>query len=557
MKSRTSFFNTTVLKKDITRFAPVWGLYSVGLLLLLLGFVDGSDRLVARSLENLCDLAALIQLFYGAICAAMLFGELFSPRMCNALHAMPLRREGWFLNRLAAGLLFFLVPTGIFSLLLIPLAGSYWYAPLLFLAISLLSFLFFFGTAALCALCAGNRLGMAALYGILQFFPLFVYCLVWVFYEPFLYGLPLEAESFLSHSPVIALTDCGFLEISYARDLYDIDAAYAPLVVSHNLQAWRYLGWTAGVGLVSLGLTVVLYRRRDLETAGDFLAFRWVKPVFLGIYCLAVGMLLYLLGEAFDTGLKYFFLLVGLAVGFFTGRMLLRRTVRVFQGKAFVVFGLILALLGVSVGAMAADLLGIVRRVPREAVIEKVELSSNYGWGYPVELTEAEDIRLIRSIHETCVEQRQEGNVAVELRYTLKNGGSVHRAYRLPADSRETEALRRYFSSRACVLGTDTPEEFLSRVQGVYVDQYDIRLSKAEVAGLVEAVCRDCDAGTMAQDYNFHREELAVTWLEFTLDVGGETGLREYRNINVYESCVNTLEYLEQLLKQYGKDFPE
>ena len=115
----------------------------------------------------------------------------------------------------------------------------------------------------------------------------------------------------------------------------------------------------------------------------------------------------------------------------------------------------------------------------------------------------------------------------------------------------------RQYISRACVLGTDTPEEFLSRVQGVYVDQYDIRLSKAEVAGLVEAVCRDCDAGTMAQDYNFHREELAVTWLEFTLDVGGETGLREYRNINVYESCVNTLEYLEQLLKQYGKDFPE
>ena len=29
MKLRTSFFNGTVLRKDITRFAPVWGLYSI------------------------------------------------------------------------------------------------------------------------------------------------------------------------------------------------------------------------------------------------------------------------------------------------------------------------------------------------------------------------------------------------------------------------------------------------------------------------------------------------------------------------------------------------
>ena len=29
MKSRTSFFNPAVLRKDITRFAPLWGMYLV------------------------------------------------------------------------------------------------------------------------------------------------------------------------------------------------------------------------------------------------------------------------------------------------------------------------------------------------------------------------------------------------------------------------------------------------------------------------------------------------------------------------------------------------
>ena len=38
MKLKTSFFNTSVLKKDITRFAPLWGLYTVFMLLVVFLF---------------------------------------------------------------------------------------------------------------------------------------------------------------------------------------------------------------------------------------------------------------------------------------------------------------------------------------------------------------------------------------------------------------------------------------------------------------------------------------------------------------------------------------
>ena len=36
MKSRTSFFNITLFKKDITRFAPLWVLYTVAMSLMML-----------------------------------------------------------------------------------------------------------------------------------------------------------------------------------------------------------------------------------------------------------------------------------------------------------------------------------------------------------------------------------------------------------------------------------------------------------------------------------------------------------------------------------------
>ena len=36
MQSKTSFFNFTAFKKDLTRFAPLWGLYALCLILGLL-----------------------------------------------------------------------------------------------------------------------------------------------------------------------------------------------------------------------------------------------------------------------------------------------------------------------------------------------------------------------------------------------------------------------------------------------------------------------------------------------------------------------------------------
>ena len=553
MKLRTSFFNPAVLKKDITRFAPVWGLYSVCFLLGYISILNGGYRWAAESVAQLCNAASTFQLIYGGICAAMLFGDLFNSRLCNALHAMPLRREGWFLNKLAAGLLFFLVPTGLFSLALIPLCGAYWYVPLIFLAVSFLSFLFFFGTGAFCALCAGNRLGMVALFAIVHLLPVLVRGVVYVFWEPFLFGIPLDMERFTYYSPAFALVDPEFLKLSYIRDTPSyIDTAQVVWEVQVNWEAWAYLGWTSLTAVVFLGLTLFLYCRRDLETAGDFLSFRWGRPVFLGIYCLVAGVLPYLLGEALDEGVEYIFLVVGLAVGFFTGRMLLDRTVRVFKGKTFLAFGLTLAVLGISMGAVAADLFGVVRRVPQAQQVEQVQLSTRYGAGAPVVLTEPEDIGQILQIHETCLERRGSGNgdfIHVELQYTLKNGGTLTRAYPVPLTAAVRAELNRHFSSWQCVFETDDWEDFCSRVRYVqtdFIDDKAMKLADTETRQLLEAIRRDCDAGNMSQIGNFHWEEDTVYWIQFGLAAHNDPYLDQYLTLEIYESCENTLAFLEQ-----------
>ena len=128
MKLKTSFFDETVLKKNITRFAPVWGLYSAFLLMLFMVAVDlGSEGVrTASNMAETLPFMVVVNCIYAFATAQLLWGDLYSSRMCNALHALPLRREGWFLTGTAAGLLFSLIPNGVFILAMLLLCGPLW-----------------------------------------------------------------------------------------------------------------------------------------------------------------------------------------------------------------------------------------------------------------------------------------------------------------------------------------------------------------------------------------------------------------------------------------------
>ena len=76
MKSRTSFFNPTVFKKDLTRFAPTWALYTVGLFMMMAVCMDTPyDYRKAENLLSILGVMAVLNLGYG-----LLNGQLL---LCN------------------------------------------------------------------------------------------------------------------------------------------------------------------------------------------------------------------------------------------------------------------------------------------------------------------------------------------------------------------------------------------------------------------------------------------------------------------------------------------
>ena len=334
MKSKTSFFNKTILRKDITRFCPVWALYLVFGLLWAFSVVDYSmDDYHIRELSASIASFGTANLIYGFVVALMLFGDLFKSRLCNGIHALAPRRESLFATHCLAGLLFSLIPNGILTLIFfVATCSQLWYISLLWLLAMTLQYLFFFGLGVFSAMCCGNRFAATVVYGLINFGAMIVRWFVITFYEPLLYGVEIGETVFLRLCPVMQLVSLyDYLRYTVAAGTGSSSIIGGADFYVPGLCEW-YMLVIGILGFVLLGLSLLLYRRRKLECAGDLMAFRWMRPVFAVVFTLTVGALFEEIGLT-TFGDEYVGLAIGILVGYFTGQMLLQRTVAVFKWK--------------------------------------------------------------------------------------------------------------------------------------------------------------------------------------------------------------------------------
>ena len=585
MKSRTSSFNLTVFKKDLTRFAPAWAIYGIVLLLVLMAAVSDNEIYYrVNNVESFVVVMAWINLFYGALVAQLLFGDLYNSRLCNALHAMPVTREGWFWTHTVSGLLFSLIPNLALALLAIPVLnlGAGWAAIPLWLLGASLQYLFFFGTAVLCVMLSGNRLGQLALYAIVQFAGLLAYWLASRIYEPLLYGIQINGEGFYPLCPAAAISQMGdIFHVDYERILNDMGefSHYEVYGVAGD-QGWGYMAICAAVGLIALGAALVLYRKRKLECAGDFVAFKVLEPVVLVLVTIFVGGFFHLCGDIFGLGIQYVLLAAGLVVGFFGCLMLLERNTRVFRKKAFLGCGALLIAFGVSLGLCWLDPLGVTRYTPKADEVESITVSDSYSIHYHSDVrfrvTEPQDIETILAVHDACIDRSatvmkdrhpDAETISTHLEYTLKNGKTIHRVYYIIPETEAGQALKDYFNLPECVLGY--PEERLAALADATFSFYSDGktsnihdLEGMDMRGLLDAIVADCKAGNMVQitayhgynafdeDFDPYITSVEIGWDREMLDgiIGNKDsyGLIDYQYIRVFRSCTNTLRWLDE-----------
>lgn len=586
MKLKTSFFEPTILKKDITRFAPIWALYTLFSLLvvLLLGESDPEPARFANNASEIFLSMGVVNFIYAPLAALFLFGDLFKSRMCNALHALPLRREGWFLTHLTAGLLFCIVPNCVSALLTAGLLGEYAWMAALWLGLMVLQYIFFFGVATFACYCSGNALGALAIYGIVNFLSTIVGWFAVTFYEPLLYGVKLDFYRFAKYSPVVRFSNANYLETYY-------DNMTGGLTVEGFVAAdWRYLGIAGGVGVVFLILALLIYRVRQLESAGDLISFKPAAPVFLVLFTFLAGTVFYFIASLTGPALQYIFLVIGMGVGFFTGRMLLERKVKVFRGKSFLALGILAAVFFASLGITALDPMGITRYVPEADKIAYVQVGASH-YMYDINtncviLTDPADIEAIVAIHKDCIKNPvskttsyQSEYMPLYIRYEMENGTYTERYYYANTQGEHAAALQGFFSSEQAVFGNQGADHVLEKLRTIevydyntdcpplavsthadyldidyYTDKYgdsgkclayyvDDPTQDEVLKGLFEALKKDCGTGKLARSGMIYDRE---TWGHITLkySVGS---YREYLDIEIFAGCENTIAYLKSL----------
>ena len=453
MKSRMSFCNGAILKKQVLRGIPLWGAYLAGWLIALpLHLLSSAQWMKAMDVKvYVAEMAAgnthLIPALYGLAVACLLFSHLYHSRSANFFGALPLRRETIFLTNYLAGLLFFAVPallvTGLTIAAGFAVGTNVAAEALLFLGLSALAYVFFYSFAVLCAMAVGHLVALPLLYAVLNFTTVVVEVIAKQILSTFVYGLhftgSLRSTAF---SPLFHLMAEKMVRV---RSVYG-EIAGVHQLTGYNLHDWESLPVYCAVGVVFAAAAFLLYKYRRMESATDVIAVNPLKPVFL--YCfsvgcsLVIGILLCTVAIPSSSSANFIpvsiCLLVGAVLGYFVGQMLLHKSLRVFRKRHWLNCGVLCAVILAALLCCRFDLFGFSRYTPEPEDIVYASLSH----GENAETDDPAQIQRILRLHQSIIEKQAESEAllrsgalmspTVSIRYQLKNGREVSRRYAIP-----------------------------------------------------------------------------------------------------------------------------
>lgn len=481
MRSRTSYCNSALLRKNLTRFWPLWTVYAAAWLLAgpVTRFVTAFGRyaepdatrragdLIRDLLNTWTNFGTLSGVIAGVLFAMALFSYLTMPRAVGMFHSFPIRREGLFLTNYLTGLLVAfgvqIVAAALEALVLLAagaMDGAAWAAAL---ACGLGQMLFFYSFGVLCVVFTGQILMVPVLYAVLNMLVWGLCNMVQEMARAFYYGFRYEAPAWTTWlTPVMAFSQKLSVRSTYNETLQ--------AVTDVRLEGLGTVAVYAVVGVVLALLALAVYRRRPSETAGDTVAVRWAKPVFLwgvafcaalflgqGLYYLALDPLLGTWHVSFPA-LLVCVVVMGL-VGYWGAAMLMRKSFRVLRAtwKGAVLSAAAVAALCLCV---RADVLGVEDYVPPVQEVSSVTFDingySSYYYGQmedPAEIQRFLDIQSAILAEKDHLRQSMDGaagTVSVEdaaieseaeeapllqanlnLRYEMTDGTTILRNYDL------------------------------------------------------------------------------------------------------------------------------
>lgn len=496
MKSRISFFNAGIFKSMLRRFWPLWTIY-FGIWFLCLPLPSLVSELQASKTVVNLELAKDAIDYYGysaisgaidmsvvsgavmALLAAMaVYSFLYNSRSSGMIASAPVRREAVFCSAYLAGALPIVAANLLIAVLngLFSQSGAAAYiakSNAIFFAVNTIEYLVFFSIATFIAMLTANIVALPILYGIINFVFLGMEYVVKILYGLFVFGYGDYADCVLEFTcPVVYFYD----NISFCTN--------------QTARIWLS-GWCALIGYLIVGIVLsvialMLYRKRRMETAGDVIAVKSLRPVFkyCVTFCAAIcfGLFFYVIIYSAFSGISASLLvlslglLIGAFIGYFASEMLLKKSFHVFKGqwKGYIIVAILCVVFAV---VCVTEMLDLSSKLPEADDIRSITCS---GEEAVYELNDRADIEKMLEINKAIIANRSEyadledtsdASIGyVTFRYTLRNGDTVSREYTILCD----DNYKAYYE----VLGSESiiKEHFTPSIAVTEQNVYDARL---------------------------------------------------------------------------------
>lgn len=486
MTSKISCFDRAVFRRALKKTAPVWILYTLYELLLPLrlfsfcrGLSSGTDDFLVQIEKTILGYArinaSLLPFLLGGLLAWVLFFWLFRAGTAYFYAALPVRRETLFLTNYLTGLLLCAAPALLSSLLLWAVGAGFGAAAFVpamqVFAATMLGFLLFFSFAVLICCVVGQMAAMPIVYVILNFTFFVLEAIVRHLLFTFVYGMPYSQsstmQSFALHAtPVLGLLQGGFRVMT---DWAERDGMYY-MELNPRLEGWGYLGALAALGLVFALCAFLLLKHREMERSGDVIAVGWLRPVALYVFTIGCALVLgALMAELFSSNTSdnfwyvLLFLFVGAFVGYFAGKMLLQKTLHVFQ-SGWLGLGACCLVLLLAFGAAEFDLFGYSRYLPERSAVQAAGLTHYQSNGLYTTQDDA-FIQDVLNLHTAAVSEKSKQE---HRRHAYQLGTDYTEQFYITYRMTDGTLTERYYSIVYSEADLEDPDSLISRFSALY-----------------------------------------------------------------------------------------
>lgn len=459
MKSKTSCFNKTIFLKNITHFWPIW-LMMLGWNLFIMPFMlynyslgyrfltDISEKELLQMKSN--DLLSIVSVYmnpvilfiFSVVAVMAVFSYLYNSRSANTIHALPVTRKELFLTNYVSGLLFLIVPEAVGFLMGILVGALCGYTSMNHLMMGFLlacgiSFVFYSLTVSI-AMFTGQLLAVPIFAVIINFLFIGAKSLIAMLMSMISYGMSLEVVG----SKADMLSPLYYI-IRHVRLIYDYSGGYS---VCLGFTGKKIVAGYCLAAVVFVIAAYLIYRIRNMETAGSLISIPWISPVFRwgAAFCcggLFSALFCSIMGFSGSGAIFASALITGMIFGviaFFGAQMFLEKGFRVFHKKRMIECGAFLLIFAGLYFAIEVDLFGQEKKIPEISRIESVSFDNYNG---AVQITDQELIKEITGIHQQIIDSKKEferydgsDSSYFYLRYNLKNG-TLRRRYQVPVSN--------------------------------------------------------------------------------------------------------------------------